>query len=112
MFAKTGPTRCFARYINRGQAQSIGAKDTLEAYQYQPEMMSKLAPGPSYTEKPLGWSDDRKKRIRDSHYNSERLRNNELVARANAERFATGRMHAHLNLEKMRRDVYKMKKSE
>jgi hypothetical protein len=87
-------------------------KDNLSAYEYKPEMMSNLEPGPEYPEKSLGQGYLKEKRMRDGHHTLERHRTAEISARANYERFTKGRLYSHLKLEQMRKDVLEIKQLE
>lgn len=86
-------------------------KDDMNAYEYKPEMLTHLNPGPAYPDRAFDKKGE-KKHARDSKYNLERMRTSMLTQRANKNRFEAGRLHAHLGLEKMRQDVQAIKDAE
>jgi len=66
-------------------------KDDMSAYEYKPEMLTGLAPGPNYPDKVFDRNGE-KKHQRDSKYNLERMRTSMITQRANKQRFETGRL--------------------
>jgi hypothetical protein len=79
-------------------------KDDMSTYEYKPEMLTHLNPGPGYPEKVFDRHGEAK-HTRDTKFNLNSIRTSMLTQRSNKNRFDRGRLQAHLSLEKMRQDV-------
>lgn len=103
--------RQFSRYLNKGQQAAIDMKSDLTCYQHVPENIAAISPAPQYMKKQFPTAKDQTHK-RNNIYNAERIRTSAITKAANEQRYAAGRLHAHLKIENMKQSIQIIKDKE
>ena len=95
--------------MNRGQQVSADMKHDLTAYEFVPDMISNLTPGPEFPYKAMEKTENARKLKRDAKANLERIRTSYITKKTNEERFYKGRLHSHLKLQDIRTEIERIR---
>lgn len=99
------PGRTFARSLNKAQQIAIDMRHDMTAYEYKPETISKLDPGPAYPQKAVDDNYWKEKKKTSAKASLERLRTAAILKKQNERRYTEGRNFAHLKLDQIKREI-------
>jgi predicted RNA-binding protein len=86
-------------------------KSDLTCYQHVPDNIAAISPAPEYMKKQFPTFKDQTHK-RNNIYNAERIRTSAITKAANEQRFAAGRLHAHLKIQSMKDTIQVIKDKE